>query len=127
MLVDTFGTGMVLRRQADRRPCSRSFDARPGLLIQELDLRRPIFRKTAACGHFGREEVEFLGRRRRASRSSGSARTPATASPPPTVTAPARSLEKKAAAGKKAAAPAPALRGPGHAKKGGMSSPSARA
>ena len=36
-----------------------TFDARPGMLIQELDLRRPIFRKTAAYGHFGREEPEF--------------------------------------------------------------------
>jgi S-adenosylmethionine synthetase len=35
------------------------FDARPGLLIDELDLRRPIFHKTAAYGHFGREEPEF--------------------------------------------------------------------
>ena len=36
-----------------------TFDARPGMLIKELDLRRPIFRKTAAYGHFGREEPEF--------------------------------------------------------------------
>jgi len=36
-----------------------TFDARPGMLIQELDLRRPIFRKTSNYGHFGREEPEF--------------------------------------------------------------------
>ena len=36
-----------------------NFDARPGALIRELDLRRPIFRKTAAYGHFGREDHDF--------------------------------------------------------------------
>jgi S-adenosylmethionine synthetase len=36
-----------------------TFDARPGMLIKELDLRRPIFRKTAAYGHFGREDASF--------------------------------------------------------------------
>jgi S-adenosylmethionine synthetase len=58
MLVQTFGTGVV----ADEKLAAavlKVFDARPGLLIDELDLRRPIFRKTAAYGHFGREEPEF--------------------------------------------------------------------
>jgi S-adenosylmethionine synthetase len=58
MLVQTFGTGTV----ADEKlaaAVTRVFDARPGLLIEELDLRRPIFHKTAAYGHFGREEAEF--------------------------------------------------------------------
>jgi hypothetical protein len=36
-----------------------TFDARPGMLIRELDLRRPIFRKTAAYGHFGRDDADF--------------------------------------------------------------------
>ena len=35
------------------------FDLRPGGIIQMLDLRRPIYSKTAAYGHFGREEPEF--------------------------------------------------------------------
>jgi len=35
------------------------FDLRPGCIVKELDLRRPIMRKTAAYGHFGREEEEF--------------------------------------------------------------------
>ena len=35
------------------------FDLRPGAIIRELDLRRPIYRKTAAYGHFGRELPEF--------------------------------------------------------------------
>ncbi|HJX51161.1 MAG TPA: methionine adenosyltransferase domain-containing protein, partial [Polyangia bacterium] len=39
------------------------FDARPGALIRELDLRRPIFRKTAAYGHFGRSDAEFTWER----------------------------------------------------------------
>ena len=40
-----------------------NFDARPGALIRELDLRRPIFRKTAAYGHFGRSDAEFTWER----------------------------------------------------------------
>ena len=58
MLVDTFGTGTVSDEKLTQAVLA-TFDARPGMLIQELDLRRPIFRKTAAYGHFGREEPEF--------------------------------------------------------------------
>nr|HEX4313996.1 methionine adenosyltransferase [Kofleriaceae bacterium] len=58
MLVDTFGTGVVSDEKLTKAVLA-TFDARPGLLVQELDLRRPIFRKTAAYGHFGREEPEF--------------------------------------------------------------------
>ena len=58
MLVDTFGTGVVADEKLTKAVLA-TFDARPGLLVQELDLRRPIFRKTAAYGHFGREEPEF--------------------------------------------------------------------
>ncbi len=58
MLVDTYGTGVVSDEQLSKA-VSRVFDARPGLLIEELGLRKPIFRKTAAYGHFGREEPEF--------------------------------------------------------------------
>ena len=58
MLVQTFGTGVVSDDKLSAA-VSRVFDARPGMLIQELDLRRPIYRKTAAYGHFGREEPEF--------------------------------------------------------------------
>jgi S-adenosylmethionine synthetase len=39
------------------------FDARPGALITELNLRRPIFRKTAAYGHFGRADKDFTWER----------------------------------------------------------------
>jgi S-adenosylmethionine synthetase len=58
MLVDTFGTGTVSDEKLTAAVL-KTFDARPGMLIKELDLRRPIFRKTAAYGHFGREEPEF--------------------------------------------------------------------
>ncbi|MBP6632325.1 MAG: methionine adenosyltransferase [Kofleriaceae bacterium] len=58
MLVDTFGTGTISDEKLTRAVLA-TFDARPGMLIQELDLRRPIFRKTAGYGHFGRELPEF--------------------------------------------------------------------
>ena len=58
MLVDTFGTGVVSDEQLTKAVLA-TFDARPGMLIQELNLRRPIFRKTAAYGHFGREDADF--------------------------------------------------------------------
>ena len=56
--VETFGTGKV----ADDRIAElilQHFDLRPGAIIRDLDLRRPIYQKTAAYGHFGREDVEF--------------------------------------------------------------------
>ena len=35
------------------------FDLRPGAIIRDLDLRRPIYRQTAAYGHFGRDDVDL--------------------------------------------------------------------
>jgi len=58
MLVDTFGTGVVSDDKLTKAVLG-TFDARPGMLIQELDLRRPIYRQTAAYGHFGRELPDF--------------------------------------------------------------------
>jgi S-adenosylmethionine synthetase len=58
MLVDTFGTGVVADEKLTKAVLA-TFDARPGMLINELNLRRPIFRKTAAYGHFGREDADF--------------------------------------------------------------------
>src|SRR5689334_23361672 len=58
MLVDTFGTGTISDDKLTKAVLA-TFDARPGMIIKELDLRRPIFRKTAAYGHFGREDAEF--------------------------------------------------------------------
>jgi len=58
MLVDTFGTGTVSDERLSQA-VARVFDARPGMLIDELDLRRPIYRQTAAYGHFGRVGKDF--------------------------------------------------------------------
>ena len=61
-MVDTFGTGVVSNDQLSAI-VAEHFDARPGALIAELNLRRPIFRKTAAYGHFGRTDKEFTWER----------------------------------------------------------------
>ncbi len=58
MLVDTFGTGVVSDETLSRA-VDRVFDARPGLLIEELRLRRAIYRPTSAYGHFGRTGKDF--------------------------------------------------------------------
>jgi S-adenosylmethionine synthetase len=62
LLVQTFGTGAI---PDDRLSAlvRANFDARPGALIRELDLRRPIYRKTAAYGHFGRNDSDFTWER----------------------------------------------------------------
>jgi S-adenosylmethionine synthetase len=62
LLVETFGTG-TLSNDRLAQIVSEIFDARPGALIQELNLRRPIFRNTAAYGHFGRSDKEFTWER----------------------------------------------------------------
>jgi S-adenosylmethionine synthetase len=56
--VTTFGTGTI-SDGAIERLIREHFDCRPGALIRELDLLRPIYRGTAAYGHFGRSEKEF--------------------------------------------------------------------
>jgi S-adenosylmethionine synthetase len=56
--VETFGTAKI----ADERISaliSEFFDLRPGAIIRDLGLRQPIYRKTAAYGHFGRDDIEF--------------------------------------------------------------------
>ena len=62
VMVDTFGTGTV-DEAALERAVSQVFDLRPGAIIRDLDLRRPIFQKTAAYGHFGREDPDFTWER----------------------------------------------------------------
>jgi S-adenosylmethionine synthetase len=58
IMVTTFGTGKVSdERLADL--ITAHFDLRPKGIVQMLDLLRPIYRKTAAYGHFGRDEPEF--------------------------------------------------------------------
>ncbi|MDD6785625.1 MAG: methionine adenosyltransferase [Eggerthellales bacterium] len=58
VMVDTFGTNHV-PVAAIEEAVSKVFDLRPGAIIRDLDLRRPIYKKTAAYGHFGRELPEF--------------------------------------------------------------------
>jgi S-adenosylmethionine synthetase len=58
IMVETFGTGKVPTAKLEQM-IRRHFDFTPAGIIKYLDLRRPIFRKTAAFGHFGRSEPEF--------------------------------------------------------------------
>ena len=58
LMVETFGTGKLPDAEISRLVESE-FDLRPGAFRRYLDLHRPIFQKTAAYGHFGREEAEF--------------------------------------------------------------------
>ncbi len=56
--IDTFGTGKISNTQLSEI-VRKHFDLRPAGIIKMLDLLRPIYKKTAAYGHFGREEEEF--------------------------------------------------------------------
>lgn len=56
--IDTFGTGKISEEKLTRI-ISKVFDLTPGGLIKQLDLLRPIYRKTACFGHFGREDPDF--------------------------------------------------------------------
>ena len=58
LFVETFGTENVPVERIEKA-IGEVFDLRPAAIIRDLDLRRPIFSKTAAYGHFGRDEPEF--------------------------------------------------------------------
>jgi S-adenosylmethionine synthetase len=58
IMVETFGTETV-DPIAIQHAIDEVFDLRPAAIIRDLDLRRPIYRRTAAYGHFGRNEKEF--------------------------------------------------------------------
>jgi S-adenosylmethionine synthetase len=58
LMVETFGTG-VLPDSEISRLVEAEFDLRPGAFRRYLDLHRPIFQKTAAYGHFGRDDADF--------------------------------------------------------------------
>ena len=62
VMVETFGTEKV---SVDRieKAVLETFDLRPGAIIRDLDLRRPIYRKTSAYGHFGRADKDFTWER----------------------------------------------------------------
>ena len=62
LMIDTFGTGHV-DQEILESAVREVFDLRPAAIIEQLDLRRPIYRKTAAYGHFGRELPEFTWER----------------------------------------------------------------
>ena len=58
VLVDSYGTGVVSDEQLAAL-VGRCFDLRPAAIIRYLDLRRPIYRATAAYGHFGRTDLDL--------------------------------------------------------------------
>ncbi|MBW1778339.1 MAG: methionine adenosyltransferase [Deltaproteobacteria bacterium] len=58
VMVDPMGTGKIPKRHIEEI-VRELFDFRPAAIIEYLDLLRPIYRKTAAYGHFGRNEPEF--------------------------------------------------------------------
>ena len=58
LMVNTFGTARIDERRIEEL-IRQHFDLRPKAIIQELDLLRPIYSRTAAYGHFGRDEPEF--------------------------------------------------------------------
>jgi S-adenosylmethionine synthetase len=60
--VETFGTAAVPEERI-ARAIRAVFDLKPRAIIEGLDLLRPIYRKTAAYGHFGRTEREFTWER----------------------------------------------------------------
>ena len=56
--VETFGTARIADEEIAAL-INEHFDLRPGAIIRDLGLRKPIYRKTAAYGHFGRDDIEF--------------------------------------------------------------------
>lgn len=58
ILVDTFGTGKINDEKLSKI-AEKVFDLRPGMIIKNLNLRRPIYRQVAAYGHFGRPELKL--------------------------------------------------------------------
>ena len=58
ILVDTHGTGKLPDGRIEEL-VEKHFDFRPAAIIRDLDLRRPIYRQTAAYGHFGRPDIDL--------------------------------------------------------------------
>jgi S-adenosylmethionine synthetase len=58
VLVETFGTERVDRAKI-AKAVDAIFDLRPAAIIRDLDLRRPVYQRTAAYGHFGRSDQGF--------------------------------------------------------------------
>jgi S-adenosylmethionine synthetase len=62
ILVETFGTEKIPVQRL-KALVRAYFDLRPAAILRDLDLRRPIYAKTAAYGHFGREDPDFTWER----------------------------------------------------------------
>jgi S-adenosylmethionine synthetase len=58
IMVETFGTGVISDEKIDAL-VREFFDLRPAAIIHNLDLRRPIYKQTAAYGHFGRTDIDL--------------------------------------------------------------------
>ncbi len=58
LTVDTFGTEKLDRKKIED-VVKEVFDFRPAAILRNLDLRKPIYRKTACYGHFGRNDKDF--------------------------------------------------------------------
>ena len=58
VMVDTFGTGKISDEKLVEM-IRENFDLRPAGIIKMLDLRRPIYKQTAAYGHFGRDDLNL--------------------------------------------------------------------
>ena len=62
IMVDTFGTGKVSEEKLVEI-IRKHFDLRPAGIIRMLDLRKPVYRQTAAYGHFGRNDLDLTWER----------------------------------------------------------------
>jgi S-adenosylmethionine synthetase len=62
LMVNTFGTGKIPELEIEKL-IRQHFDLRPKAIIEDLDLLRPIYRQTAAYGHFGRTDTDFTWER----------------------------------------------------------------
>ena len=58
LMISTFDTGKIPEEDIENI-VRKHFDMRPSAIISQLDLKKPIYRKTASYGHFGRNEPEF--------------------------------------------------------------------
>ena len=58
ILVETFGTAVIAEEKIAEL-IAKNFDLRPGAIIKNFDLRRPIYKQTAAYGHFGRNDLDL--------------------------------------------------------------------
>ena len=61
--IETYGTERDIDPRKIEKAIEEVFDLRPAAIIRDLDLRRPIYHKTAAYGHFGREDADFTWER----------------------------------------------------------------